>query len=427
MLSMGQRTADFLLHWRWQVIVVYVALTAFFGVGVVKIAHSFQAQTSVSDLIPAHNRVTDVFKRYQSFSKPATVEILLKVKQGTIYTPQTLARIWRITRNLDLVPGIDHVTLTSIASEKVRVIRPTPPGLSSEPVMTNKIPATQAEAAAVQERARHAAGVTGILVSPDEKATLIEAAFFEHDLDYADVFQRVHEMLAAESDPNIEFYHGRARDADRVGLPLRPSGAVDFPALARAHHPGPRRLHAEPRRRADADHRRRRFDHLGPRRGRMDGAQPRTAHRGGAGAADGAGAQPLAADHAALLRNSLRDPRARGRRGGRAGLDVRAGLSRDHVRRRRALHDLPRADSDNPEARRAVRHLVAADHSFGGDAHAGAAGDPAAAQGRKRLHHPRGSFAQHAADRTGAADAGRAADAADADRHDRDRDTGRRR
>ena len=206
MLSMGQRTADFLLHWRWQVIVVYLALTAFFAVGVVRIAHSFQAQTSVADLIPAHNRVTDVFKRYQSFSKPATVEILLKVKQGTIYTPQTLARIWRITRNLDLVPGIDHVTLTSIASEKVRVIRPTPPGLSSEPVMTNKIPATQAEAAAVQERARHAAGVTGILVSPDEKATLIEAAFFEQGLDYAEVFQRVHKMLADESDPNIEFY-----------------------------------------------------------------------------------------------------------------------------------------------------------------------------------------------------------------------------
>src|SRR5580704_16247865 len=206
MLSMGQRTADFLIHWRWQVIVVYLALTAFFSVGVVRIAHSFQAQTSVADLIPAHNRVTDVFKRYQSFSKPATVEILLKVKTGTIYTPQTLARIWRITRELDLVPGIDHVTLTSIASEKVRVIRPTPPGLSSEPVMTNKIPVTQADAIAVQERARHAAGVTGILVSPDEKATLIEAAFFEQGLDYADVFRRVHKMLAAESDPNIEFY-----------------------------------------------------------------------------------------------------------------------------------------------------------------------------------------------------------------------------
>ena len=203
---MGQRTADFLLRWRWQVIVIYAVLTAFFSVGVMRIAHRFQAQTSVADLIPAHNRVTDVFKRYQSFSKPATVEILLKVKSGTIYTPQTLARIWRITRELDLVPGIDHVTLTSIASEKVRVIRPTPPGLSSEPVMTNKIPATQAEALAVQERARHAAGVTGILVSPDEQATLIEAAFFEQGLDYGEVFHRVHKMLDAESDPNVEFH-----------------------------------------------------------------------------------------------------------------------------------------------------------------------------------------------------------------------------
>src|SRR5690242_4419236 len=87
MVSMGQRTADLLLRWRWQVIALYAALTAFFAIGVIRIAHSFQAQTSVADLIPAHNPVTDVFKRYQSFSKPATVEILLEVKQGTIYTP----------------------------------------------------------------------------------------------------------------------------------------------------------------------------------------------------------------------------------------------------------------------------------------------------------------------------------------------------
>ena len=68
-----------MLRWRWQVIVIYAVLTAFFSVGVMRIASRFQAQTSVADLIPAHNRVTDVFKRYQSFSKPATVEILLKV------------------------------------------------------------------------------------------------------------------------------------------------------------------------------------------------------------------------------------------------------------------------------------------------------------------------------------------------------------
>src|ERR1700681_161486 len=184
MLSMGQRTADFLLRWRWQVIVIYAVLTAFFSVGVMRIASRFQAQTSVADLIPAHNRVTDVFKRYQSFSKPATVEILLKVKSGTIYTPQTLARIWRITRELDLVPGIDHVTLTSIASEKVRGIQPTPPGLSSEPVMTNKIPPAQAGRRSVRDRARHAAGVTGILVSTNDQATPIEAAFLKRGLDY---------------------------------------------------------------------------------------------------------------------------------------------------------------------------------------------------------------------------------------------------
>ncbi len=204
--SFGQRTAEFLLRRRWSVIVVYAALTAFFAVGVARIARNFQAQTSFADLIPGHNPVTDVFKQYQGFSKPATVEILLKVKHGTIYTPGTLARIWRLTRELDLVPDIDHVTLTSIASEKIRVVRPTPWGAVSMPVMTDVVPRTEADAAAVRERARHAAGVTGILVSPDEKAALIDAAFFENGLDYGGVFNRVHQMLDAERDPNVEFY-----------------------------------------------------------------------------------------------------------------------------------------------------------------------------------------------------------------------------
>jgi predicted RND superfamily exporter protein len=204
--SFGQRAAEFLLRRRWSIIFVYAALTAFFAVGVARIARNFQAQTSFADLIPGHNPVTDVFKRYQDFSKPATVEILLKVKHGTIYTPSTLARIWRITRELDLVPGIDHVTLTSIASEKIRVVRPTPSGASSVPVMTDVVPRTEADALAVRARARHAAGVAGILVSPDEKATLIDAAFFEKGLDYGEVFNRVHRMLDAERDPDIEFY-----------------------------------------------------------------------------------------------------------------------------------------------------------------------------------------------------------------------------
>ena len=52
MPSMGQRTADFLLRWRWPVIVAYVALTAFFSVGVMRIGRSFQAQTSVADPDP---------------------------------------------------------------------------------------------------------------------------------------------------------------------------------------------------------------------------------------------------------------------------------------------------------------------------------------------------------------------------------------
>src|SRR5579872_1192505 len=201
-MAVGERTAHFLIRYRWQ----YIGLCAVITVLAIFGAMRMEFRTSFSDLLPKHSNVIDTFKEYSQFSTPINVEILIKVKKGTIYTPDTLARIWRLTRAIDLIPSIDHVTITSIASSKVRVTRATPEGAESVPVMPDLPPKDEAGARAVRDRARIAPGVTNILVSPDEKAAMLSAGFHENGIDFMVVWNRVHEMLAKEASPNVEFY-----------------------------------------------------------------------------------------------------------------------------------------------------------------------------------------------------------------------------
>ena len=201
-MAVGERTAHFLIRYRWHYIILCGVITVLAIIGSTRM----EFRTSFSDLLPKRSTVIDTFKQYSQFSTPINVEILIKVKDGTIYTPDTLARIWRLTREIDLIPSIDHVTITSIASSKVRVTRATPEGAESVPVMPDLPPKDEAGAMGVRDRARIAPGVTNILVSPDEKAAMLSAGFHENGIDFMLVWNRVHEMLAKEASPNVEFY-----------------------------------------------------------------------------------------------------------------------------------------------------------------------------------------------------------------------------
>jgi len=201
-MAVGEKTAHFLIRYRWQYIILCTILTVVALVGSTRM----EFRTSFSDLLPKHSKIIDTFKEYAQFSTPINVQILIKVKKGTIYTPDTLARIWRLTREIDLIPSIDHVTVTSIASSKIRVTRATPEGAESVPVMPDIPPKTSEGALEVRDRARIAPGVTNILVSPDEKSAALLAGFHENGIDFMLAWNRVHEMLAKEADPNIEFY-----------------------------------------------------------------------------------------------------------------------------------------------------------------------------------------------------------------------------
>ena len=60
---------------------------------------------------------------------------MVKVRSGDIYNPETLDKIWRLSRDIDLAPAVDHDQILSIATEKARYSEATPFGIDSRPLM----------------------------------------------------------------------------------------------------------------------------------------------------------------------------------------------------------------------------------------------------------------------------------------------------
>ena len=207
--SRGERAANFMIKHRLAYVVLCAVLSAVAVVGASRV-RVMGVGSYFLDLLPEHNPIIETLKEYLGFTSPLSVQILVRTKKGDIYTPKTLTAIYNMTRDIDLIPAIDHNTVISIAASKVRVVAATPSGLESRAVMPDLPPTTMRQAREIQQRARVAGGVMGILVSPDEKSTLIEAAFHPQAIDYTLVWNRIHQMLkkAEAANPNLEFYPG---------------------------------------------------------------------------------------------------------------------------------------------------------------------------------------------------------------------------
>jgi predicted RND superfamily exporter protein len=181
----------------------FIALiTAFFAVGIAKV----ELRTIFSDLFPKNHPFVETYKDHPNFGNPLTVTVMLKVKDGDIYNPETLAKVWRLSRDIDLAPAVDHDQILSIATEKARFSEATPFGINSKPLMGDAAPATDAEIMEFKQRVDKAPNVQAFLISPDETATMITATFIERLLDFGVTFDFIQEIIANEQDDRHEIY-----------------------------------------------------------------------------------------------------------------------------------------------------------------------------------------------------------------------------
>ncbi len=209
MKSLRLRLAKYTMHHRLPVMLLLLALTVFFSAGLRHEwipTHYVELKTIFSDLLPKSHPFVKTYKDHPNFGNPLTVTVMIKRKDGDIYNPETLSKVWDLTREIDLTPAVDHDQVLSISTEKARYSEATPFGIETHPIMGDHPPKTEEELLEFREKVAKAPSARRFLISEDETATLITATFIERLLDYGEVFDYIQKLVEREQDADHEVY-----------------------------------------------------------------------------------------------------------------------------------------------------------------------------------------------------------------------------
>ncbi|MFH1152846.1 MAG: MMPL family transporter [Pseudomonadota bacterium] len=192
----------FLIRQRKMVLAVMAIITLFF---LFQAAHT-QMFTQFLDLFPMDHPYVQVHKKYAKYFGGAyQATVVLEVTEGDVFNPQTLTKISRIQEAVDLIPGVDHFGIMSLASRKVNVLRETPGGFSNNPVMKD-IPRNQAEMEELKKRVFTSSNIFGIYISRDLKSLRLDANFLEGKIDFNVLFDRFMAIKQQEADAGHRIY-----------------------------------------------------------------------------------------------------------------------------------------------------------------------------------------------------------------------------
>lgn len=190
------------MHHRVASLLVIAAITLFFAAGL----RHVELRTIFSDLLPKNHPFVQTYADHPNFGNPLTVTVMIKRKDGDIYNPETLQKVWNLTREIDLVPAVDHDQILSIATEKARYSEATPYGIESQPLMGDHAPVTEEEIEEFRKRVDKAPNARAFLISRDGSSTLVKATFIERLLDYGEIFDAVQALAKREQDADHEIY-----------------------------------------------------------------------------------------------------------------------------------------------------------------------------------------------------------------------------
>ncbi len=191
----------FLIHHRKAVVITMAVITLFFLSQIIRI----QMFTQFLDLFPKNHPYVQIHKLYAKYFGGAyQATVMLEVKKGDVFNTETLSKMSRIQDAVDLIPGVDHFAIFSIASPKVTVTKEEAYGFSSKQIM-KEVPATKEGVEELRKKVSTST-VSGTLVSRDQKALLLNANFIEGRVDFNVLFNKFTEIKKKEEDANHRIY-----------------------------------------------------------------------------------------------------------------------------------------------------------------------------------------------------------------------------
>ncbi|MEM7540001.1 MAG: MMPL family transporter [Pseudomonadota bacterium] len=195
------KIARWVMRYRFLVSVAFLLITLAFMAGFSKV----EIRTVFNDLLPEDDPYVQVYFDHRNFGNPLTMSIMVKRKDGSIYNPETLAKVWQLTRDIDLAPGVDHDQVISISTEKLRFAEANAFGINMSPLMADRAPESEAELAEFRRRVEKSPNAMTFFISNDETATLINATFLD-SIEFGKAFDYAQTLVEAARDADHEVH-----------------------------------------------------------------------------------------------------------------------------------------------------------------------------------------------------------------------------
>ena len=181
-----------------------IVITGFFTTQIFRM----QMFTQFLDLFPANHPYIQIHKEYAKFFGGACqTTLVLELRGGKypdVFNVETLSKMERIQYNVDLIPGVDHFGINSIASPKVNYIIETPTGFSTRQLM-KEVPRDKQGIEELKKKV-FSSPINGTLVSRDQRALRLDANFIEGRIDFNKLFDAFMQIKQKEEDANHRIY-----------------------------------------------------------------------------------------------------------------------------------------------------------------------------------------------------------------------------
>jgi uncharacterized protein len=182
-------------------LIVMFAITAIFSYGITKM--DFYSQ--FLDLFPANHPYVQMHKKFKDYFGGANnATLVLEVKEGDVFTPETLTKMVNIQEAVERLGGVNPYQIFSIASPRVMETTEIAGGYKKERLM-KKIPTNESDMFDLKATV-FTNEAYGTWVSTDLKALKLQATFIEGRIDYKALFDALSKIKEKEQDKNHVIY-----------------------------------------------------------------------------------------------------------------------------------------------------------------------------------------------------------------------------
>lgn len=211
-----RRYIEMIVRFRWYVLVGAMVIT---GLLVSQIGHLRIAIDPNRFLPQSHPYVVTSDRVEDLFGSRSVLVIGITATNGTIYDPNILAKVERITTKLRSVPGVVKTDILSFSARKAKSINGNADGMEVRPLMSS-VPTTDAEMQALRQRVASNPAYRGIIISDDDRSVAILANFQDPPQGFHTIMDNVNPIVDAERDASVRIAMG--------GLPVMLSNLEAF-------------------------------------------------------------------------------------------------------------------------------------------------------------------------------------------------------